>query len=446
MDITFFFRKREKLRNKINLVIFILFFFFVLRVCLVIATPSDGVDYGDLNVYHKESIKLSTNISEWLLPYGEFGYRAPLYFCYLALVYKITGANDYRIGQFSNLFLVIISCLLLYSITKKNFGQDVGIIAVLIRLSAPFYILSDIYLLSEPLFEVLLLSLIYLYLKENISLCWIFWVGVLSALLMLTREYAQFLVVILFIRKLINKNKIYKTILVFLMGFCIITSLWMWRNTIIWRSPFPLMLTSGVNLHVGNNPDSNGTWNTIKNKDHKAPAEIKFGTREADSWHRSKALEYIFSNPFKFIKNGVFKLGYLSWPNTHNEELRKTSFFNYLSKHIKVILVAMNLFGTMFLWMTGLLGAFFEKDKELFKYIMIIFVYTIFVVFIFFGSPRFASPIISLLIPFSAHFLYNFKQIMFIVKEKRSGIISSPLIISFLLFFWIIVIIQKSSS
>ena len=243
-----------------------------LRVCLVLLTPSAGPEGGDLQVYHQTAMELTGGFEAWTLPGSSFGYRSPLYFAYLALVYSLAGTSSYHAGQLANLLLAVVLLFLLYKVVSSAFGRRAAGAAVILRALLPTYVVTDVFLLSEVLFDVFLLGTVWLVLSLNRAgprRSSLFLVGLTLGLGILVREFTQGLAVILVVGLAVFlRRQGAGRVGWVLLGLALVLSPWIARNTAVWGRLTPLSLTAGSNLHVGNHPGATGMFVSPRHPDH----------------------------------------------------------------------------------------------------------------------------------------------------------------------------------
>jgi len=223
-----------------------------------------------------------------------------------------------------------------------------------------------------------------------------------------------------------------------LLGLGILLMPWMWRNTLVWGSPFPLALTSGVNIHMGNNPDATGTYIEITQ-----PSHIKVRTREYDRWHRDQAIQYILESPGRFFINGIKKLGWLVWPWTLRDEIITNNFFPTLPWFFRVVIVASSTLAWAAVWLLGLVGL---TTRSLDRYgwaVILLLAYTCIVVFIAIGEPRFAQPIILLLLAPAARVMVEFKSVASTLRRPCLRAASAWGAVSLVGVLWAIILAEK---
>lgn len=380
----------------------------VLRATLIQFVPPEGLPYGDLNVYHQVALGMSESSDAWMLPGGEFGYRAPLYFAYLAAFHWLTDFDTYHGSQMANLALVVILLILLYFVARDAFGPAVATLAIWLRALLPAFVLSDLVVMTELLFDVCLLGMLFLLLRGHgagLRKRDVIGLGLLMGAAILTREVAKGLAAICFVVVILQQRgawrRIYSGVL-FAAAIGVVCLPWMWRNAEVWGSPLPLSLTTGVNLHMGNHPHSTGVYSEFSDPDHILPPHIVFGTREYDAWHKQHAIQYVREAPGRTLAMSFWKVAYLVWPQWHRHILMSGMLFPDLPRVGAIALVALSGVGTVVLWLLGSLGVAARLRDRFTWAVLILFGYTCATVMVAYGSPRYAEPVQMLfLIPLS---------------------------------------------
>lgn len=425
----------------------------ILRLILIGYTPTEG--FGDVSVcadpcaYHETAVRLAHDANAWFVQGSRFGYVAPLYLAYLAMVYKVTGHHTFHVGQFANLPLLVITMFLLYKITETSFGIKVATITVWLRAIFPTFVVSDVSLMSESLFDVWLLAILMVLLthcRGAYRARDLFVLGLLIGAALLTREYAQGFVLIL-LGVLVFETQGLRARLVrmslMLLGLGVLLVPWMWRNTLVWQSPFPLALTSGANLHIGNNPDATGTYMYLP-----GPSYATFATREFDQWHRDQAIQYILEAPGRFLISGIKKLGWLVWPLTLRVEMitNRDIYFPTLPWFFRVVLVASSSLAWAAVWLLGLVGLITRPLDRYGWAVILLLAYICLIVFIAFGIPRYAGPLILLLLAPTARVMVEFKSVVSTLRRPCLRAVSAWGAVSLVGVLWAIILAQKLSS
>lgn len=303
---------------------------FLLRLVVVIVFGNiDASDLsrvgGDHSVYFSTAKELASNGEAWFQPGSEFGYRAPLYFAFLSALYWVNNEPSYVLGQIGTALLASINCLLVYFLARETVDGSSAKVSMWIRGFSPPFVIADTFVLSEPLFATFLLSaLLLLYASsKDYSLLYPGLLGAMIGCCMLTREvalaYPGIIAGCMFLLPGSKRIKI-KRFLIFIFSLLLVLSPWLLRNVMVWGKPFPLSYTSGINLHIGNNPESNGRW--AKPPETNMPSEIKWGTPEYDSWHRQQAISFIMKNPTQFVILGMKRMAWFLWPRFLRDDIQ----------------------------------------------------------------------------------------------------------------------------
>jgi len=138
--------------------VFLLFAAFGLRLLLLPLFWHQPLNIVDEQHYNKLALAI--------LERGEFGWapgrptaiRPPLYPAFLALVYKFLGAENYNAVRIIQIFLSLLSGILVYSLAQKIFRRErISLLASGIFLFYPSLVIFNYLILTETLFTFLFL-------------------------------------------------------------------------------------------------------------------------------------------------------------------------------------------------------------------------------------------------------------------------------------------------
>jgi 4-amino-4-deoxy-L-arabinose transferase-like glycosyltransferase len=306
-----------------NLVFGALFVFGVRALVILLFGSDVPPDVTDHEVYHKGAVQLLSGWSEWVRPGTEFGYRAPLFFVYLAGVLGLFSTESYTVSQFASAFIGTLCCVAVFQITREIAGEAAGYCAFAVRGLFPNYILADTYVMSEQLFAGFLLCALLVvatarFTPRNAHAGLL---GLAVGLMMLTRE-AGLVYPIIFAGYLlaahgsrgdrVARGAVFASVLI------ITLSPWLIRNHVVWGTALPMTYTTGPSLHTGNNEGFTGEWRFPPKPD---DPTIRFGTPEFERWHRDKAMAYILADPIRFVGRGFIKISWLVWPRFQRHDM-----------------------------------------------------------------------------------------------------------------------------
>ncbi|MEW6680657.1 MAG: glycosyltransferase family 39 protein, partial [bacterium] len=290
-----------------------------------------GTDMLTYNNYAKQILNGTFSSKE---PY----YYGPLYFYFLALIYKIFGIDPY-FPRLIQMILGVFTTFLTYLIAKKVFNKPIGYISLIISiLYAMFYIHEGV-LLMEALVTFLNTLSIFLLLRieDNPSYKNLAFAGISLGLSALARTNILLFIPFLLPWMLINsKFKIQNSKFLRYGFLCLIVLLTISPATIrnyLASGKFVLVSTNGpVNLWIGNNPYAEGVFRypplSYRDKIEKMVKE------QGDKVYIKEILRFIKKNPKGFFLLQLKKF-LLFWDRYEIENNINYNFqkgFSYLFK------------------------------------------------------------------------------------------------------------------
>jgi 4-amino-4-deoxy-L-arabinose transferase-like glycosyltransferase len=415
-------RKLENIKE-LNFVLLFLGLAFVLRLLWIVFIPTQL--YADWKWYDDAAYQMSQTWTylENGLPtaYWPIGYPF-----FLAVIYRILG-HSYFAVEFINILLSLAICLFSYLIAKRLVGSISSRITLGMLALFPSQIFFTNVLAAEIVFTFLLLVFVYLLLRQELHSTWYspLIVGILLGLLTLIRAVTLLLpvLVILFYLKsgrrfgLIVRNTILTLLLMFLTLFP-----WMMRNKREIGS-FTVATSGGINLYIGNNPHSSGSWVWQKEnpfQDLTAPHEV-----ENDKLGYQLASRYILNDPTGFIIRGIKKEIYLFVADFSalSKELDLAAQSNRIDKFVIFNLVGQTYYLLVLIFSIGGIFMFLRGDwgeKAGFYLLIGILLYWAGIHFIFFGIDRFHFPLVPFLSIFASGFIGSY-----LVRQDKTEQIST---------------------
>jgi len=257
---------------------------------------------------------------------GEFLWQetklhGPLYPFFLALIYRVFGIHYLAVYLIQHL-LGIISCLLVYRIASRLFGQAIGLLASLIASTYWILIYFEGQLLAESLATCLVLSSLCLLLaarESGRSFHW-FSAGLLLALSVICRPHllAFFPLVLLWAAWIYGPSKdnlryLLRTLFSFTLAFFLPLSLVTGANYLVYHDFVLIQPNTGLNLYLGNNPEANGLpyatpgnrWQELASM---AAREGKATPSQQDRYYLARTLEFIKGEPLAYLRLLLRKL------------------------------------------------------------------------------------------------------------------------------------------
>lgn len=413
----------------------------LLRGAIVALGGQDEAPGGDQLAFYSGAQKLAHSWDEWVTGGGEFGYRAPLYFVYLSGTFLLVPGSTFLAAQLATACVGALNAVLIYILVRNIRGDSAARMAFWLRGFLPSWVAADTFVMSEPFFATFLLSALVVISRKpyNPDRRSALQLGLLIACCLLTREVAIFYPVI-FCGYLVvvshSWRETYQRVAWFAIALVLTLTPWMWRNVVVWGQALPLSYTSGVNLHIGNNPLATGKWVSL-------PAESEagsggFGTPQSDAWHRSQAIKYITKYPVQVIQLGFKKVAWFLWPRFEREEL--TELYKLPARQATFISSVLGLLsGTMLL--LGVAGLVFGERDWFWWLSLMLIGYTIAVTFVVYGSPRYRDAVDCLLLVYAATIVVQWRSLWEEIKTKgtvarRQLMILVP-IVSYVVANWI---------
>jgi 4-amino-4-deoxy-L-arabinose transferase-like glycosyltransferase len=354
----------------------------IIKIFLVFTLPaeirSDSLDYHRIAV---NLVKFGEYSFETGKPTANFSCGYPLY---LAGVYKVFGTEQSAV-RLVNSFLEVITGIFFFLICLKFFDEKWSLIALGIFEFFPSNILFSQTVLTEPVFGMLAIVLLYYCLNEEINYK-IFFIGLIWGYAVLIRSSFSLSVFLILIyifkyrRELFEgfKTKRVKRVLqysfLFLLGLVLVIAPWLVRNKMV-IGTFSIATQGGFTFWSGSNPNATGTW--YYKIEESNPMFNITDEVERDRAFYKEGINYALHNPHKFIITGLKKIGYLFSSErlillyfTQGDSSWKTSTDVYKAVNpFFIALVNIPYFAVMLMGAWGLLA--FEK-KRFFLYGFII--------------------------------------------------------------------------
>ena len=136
---------------------------FTIKILLLIKFYNQPLNIVDEQHYNKLALSILKRSEFSWAPGHLTAIRPPLYPAFLALVYKIFGPENYNAVRLVQIFLSLVSGLIVYSLAKKIFHEEkVALLAAAIFLFYPSLVIFNYLILTETLFIFLFLLALYL--------------------------------------------------------------------------------------------------------------------------------------------------------------------------------------------------------------------------------------------------------------------------------------------
>jgi hypothetical protein len=327
-----------------------------------------------------------------------------------ALIYKIFGFSYIPIVIF-NIILGVGIVWLSYSIAHRYINKTVATFTALLVACWPILIQFTTILASELIFNFLILAAIYVWGSQNIPaiLRAVIW-GALICAATYVRPTALPIILLLPCLDWLTRRRFSNAVISLIVASLTATILftpWVIRNQQVFGEFVLVSANGGVNLWMGNNPNSTGGYTPLPEKD----ATNKDFANEAarDRYFKQEAIHFILHNPLSYLKLAIKRTLI-----TYKAETIGVVWNGALDKLSKPILIVLKLFSSLYWWLMlaiGFLGLYWIiRDKKL----SILHVLTVIPAFFFIfpiltvGQDRYHLPINPFLAMYAGYAIQQF--------------------------------------
>ncbi|PIP20534.1 MAG: hypothetical protein COX40_04225 [Candidatus Omnitrophica bacterium CG23_combo_of_CG06-09_8_20_14_all_40_11] len=276
---------------------------------LALITPS-GLDTA---FNHRLAIQLLGGESSRDFLFSSF------YSYFLASIYRIFGINI-EAARIIQMMLGIISCILVYLVTKELFGKSVAKLALCLQGLYSLFIFQEGILISTTLgiFLSLILTFWLMYIQKKSFVLGFYIAGLILGVLCKTLNVSLPLILLLslWIMRLEKGLRLkLRSLFIFFLGVLTTLAIFILPNFSILKESLPIPAHSGINFYIGNNPEADGTfWPPLNMhssqlgllKDSQLIAEKNLGrplnNKEINWFWFKKGFAYIASHPYAYLK------------------------------------------------------------------------------------------------------------------------------------------------
>ncbi|HEX6164076.1 MAG TPA: tetratricopeptide repeat protein [Vicinamibacterales bacterium] len=279
-------------------------------------TPFFDVLLGDANGYDKWAVRLAAG--DWIGT--DVFYQAPLYPYFLGALYALAG-RDLLVVRIIQALIGSASCVLLGMAAARLFSKRVGLIAGLaLALWAPAIFFDsllqksvlDMFFMCLSLWLIAAISNQQPAIRSRQAAVRVAGLGAAMAALSLSRENGLLLVAVIAVWLWFSQRR---HLLYFAAGLAIVFAPVVARNYSVDGGFYLTTSQFGSNFYIGNNPNADGTYASIRfgrgapefeRLDAKEVAEETVGRTlspsEVSSFWTGRALGYITSEPWSWLK------------------------------------------------------------------------------------------------------------------------------------------------
>lgn len=275
---------------------------------------SDSFEYKTLadNMIESSFFSLDLKTPEY--------FRTPGYPFFIAFFKQISGS--FFFVTFIQILITLCTGYLIYCLTNKVASEKWSIIASLFYLLEPSVVLHTLVLLSDILYVFLIVLFTDILLNREQRIYSYFLVGLIIGLSALVRPISIFLPILVSIfivyKNYENRGVLYKGVLIFIIGFFMVITPWMFRNK-IQSGYFTLSSISSYNLFYYNVPMFLSSKNKIAEEDARLEIAKKYNIQNLD-WRMPENSKILDRASIDTLKDNIFEYSYYHLYKT-------TSFF-----------------------------------------------------------------------------------------------------------------------
>jgi hypothetical protein len=405
-------------KSSIKQVILLIVIAILIRVVLFfIFDYSQDLNSGDSSYY----LETGRNI----LVYGTHGqnevatyFRPPFYSVFAGVVASISETALFFYLVQSTLFICFST--IIYFFLVPAIGNKFAFVSALIISASPFDALLNGRVLSENLVTPLIILATFTFIYNKNSKARFFVSGLLLGLTALCRDIYFLLPFFFLVGGLFTKTN-FRHLAIFILGFLLIVSPWMYRNSQLPSAG--VFLSKGIfwpNLWVGTWMKDNKVIGRLSSSYLPEEASKTYENGNSpkivlDEWNRrytsdqlffkNTVIQYVRNYPLETIQT-MFSRHHQLWFGTRSDLVTafpsKGSFFWYLIKGLLYLFNAL----LIILALPGMIMAF--RKKELPVMLCLPVLYTAVIYFPFYnGETRYSQPVMPILTIFSVYFLLN---------------------------------------
>ena len=365
-------------------------------------------------------------------------WQPPLYIYLLTFVCWLLPTSYFVGIRLVHVGLGVLSCLLVYALTRHAFGEQVGRIAGVMAALCGSLLYFEGELLAVPVEVFLNLLLLYSLLlawKRDRGRDWVR-AGLIAGLAALTRP-----TILLFIAAFCawtlwhRRTSAYRSLFSFVVPIALIILPVTYRNWTIEPDLVFISSNAGVNFYIGNNADYERTVSLRPGMQWEAMiAEAENSEQETaaaqSAFFLGKSLDYITAQPLDYL--GLLgKKGFLFWSGPETKRNQDIYYARQHSRILSLLLwdwrvsIPFGLIGPL-----SLLGLGLSTRREWTPPIALLrlyaLVYTASVV-LFFSAARYRMPVVPVLITFAAFAAFQFYSDVRRRAYIRTTVLALPL-------------------
>ena len=331
----------------------------------------------------------------------------PLLVTFFVYVFGYNSTSVFLLLVFQS-FLGAINCLIIGKIFEEKFNKK-SFSLIYLTAFFPLHIFMSTQISASTLYVFLISCVLLFYhrllkfhdIKHSIFL------GISLGLLTLSRADAILIIpAIIILLTFIHRNISSKYTLVFALSSLLIISPMSVRNYNTFGFFYPLTISGGLNLWLGNNDDATGSRmnyvvpykpipKTIQDQIQSLKVDESYEIA-LDNIYKEEAKQFIINNPLKSVKLSIKKIIFF-WVHIYDERVKYPLMNNILYWGPWIILLPFFMFG-----FRDIIKDFKNHDLEIFLILYFTFIYSV-----FFVLPRYRLIVLPIYLILSMKFFHK---------------------------------------
>lgn len=331
----------------------------------------------------------------------------PLLVTFFVYVFGYNSTSVFLLLVFQS-FLGAINCLIIGKIFEEKFNKK-SFSLIYLTAFFPLHIFMSTQISASTLYVFLISCVLLFYyrflkfhdIKHSIFL------GISLGLLTLSRADAILIIpAIVILLTFFHRNISSKYTLVFALSSLLIIAPMSVRNYNTFGFFYPLTISGGLNLWLGNNEDATGSRmnyvvpykpipKTIQDQIQSLKVDENYEVA-LDNIYKEEAKQFIINNPLKSVKLSIKKIIFF-WVHIYDERVKYPLMNNILYWGPWIILLPFFMFG-----FRDVIKDFKSHDLEIFLILYFTFIYSV-----FFVLPRYRLIVLPIYLILSMKFFYK---------------------------------------
>jgi len=349
---------------------------------------------------------LTYEVVENASKYLPSAYMPVLYPLFLTMIVSLIGYTKFSV------FIILIlqsllgafSCLLIKNLYELKFDKKNSFLIAWLAAFFPLHIFMSSQTSASNLYVFLIIAVLYTYhllIKSNSSKIAVS-LGLCLGLLTLSRADAILLIPAIFILLTIFHKNVNLSNKILIVLFSILTIMpYSIRNYYHFEFFYPLTVSGGVNLWIGNNENASGSnyiGHLIRSEQLKHKIDLleknNMYEKNFDDIHKEEAILFIKNNPIRVVQLSIKKIIFF-WVHIYDKNIKYPGLNNFFYWGPWIAMLPFFLFS-----LPSVLKNYRKNELEIFMILYFTFVYSV-----FFVLPRYRLIVLPIYLIYSFYYI-----------------------------------------